>query len=301
MSKFEAFKMRAALLRIWALKNLGVFLNLFFVVGIILVFTGQINENTPVLGGIFGDISIALREALTQGFSTDRGGDIFVNSITAILTFLVTIGLLSTNVKRIAISDIKSVPLKRAMVSAGLYFNSDGKLVNRLEEAAKIDLNGDGKIGDTGLSIDDIPKEGLFPGLKRAGEELNTIMTLKINEESHVEEIKEKAGLAEVEKMSESIRVAAADDSEKRVSDEAVKLLAKKVDKRTSLFVLASNKIRVTTKGAFDWVRSLLKKKPKSKKKEEKRETAPEKQPEPQKTLTPREARNLRSRQIMRK
>jgi hypothetical protein len=264
MNKLESLKLRLSLLRIWGLKNLGVFLNLFFVIGVILVFTGQINETTPVVGDIFGPISIALREALTQGFSTPNNGDIFVNSITAALTFLVTVGLLSTNLKRVALGDIKSVSLKKALVHAGMYFNKDGKLVKRLEEASRVDLDGDNKIGDTGISIDELPREGLLPGLKRAGEELGTIMTMKIEGEHHADEIKSKAKLVETERAIKPIRETAIDSAADGVSDKAIQMLSKKVGKRTQAFKAASDKIKSTVSGLASWVKNLFKKKEKT-------------------------------------
>jgi hypothetical protein len=317
MGKFESFKLRMALLRVWGLKNLGVFLNLFFVVGIILVFTGQINENTPFLGDIFGSMSIAFREALTQGFSNPDSGDIFVNSITAVLTFLVTIGMLSTNMKRLALADIKSRALKKALVQAGMYFNQDGKLVRRLEEAAKIDLNGDNKIGDTGVHIDDLPKEGLIPGLKRAGEELGTIMTMKIEGEHHADEIKSKANLAETERAIATVRNTAIDEAAGKVSDKAIELLGQKVGSRTSIFKLASDKIKSTVSGLASWVKNLFKKREKTPEQlaalEAKRQAKLAKQqqkaakkskvqqvaqPQPaQQELSPRELRNKRYRE----
>ncbi len=317
MNKFESFKLRSSLLRVWGLKNLGVFLNLFFVIGIILVFTGQINETTPVVGWIFGDVSIAFREALTQGFSNPDSGDVFVNGVTAGLTFLVTIGMLSTNVKRIALTDIKSKALKRTLVQAGMYFNQDGKLVRRLEEAAKIDLNGDNKIGDTGISIDDLPREGFFPGLKRAGEELSTIMTMKIEGEHHAEEIKQKASLVETEKAIAPVRNAAIDGAAGTVSDKAIELLGQKVGNRNSIFKLASDKIKSTVSGLASWVKNLFKKREKTpeqlarieakkqaklakkqQKADKKKKVQQVAQPQPvQQELSPRELRNQRYRE----
>jgi hypothetical protein len=264
MNKFESFKLRMALLRVWGLKNLGVFLNLFFVIGIILVFTGQINENTPVVGPLFDDVSIAFREALTQGFSSENSGDIFVNFLTAVLTFLVTMGMLSTNLKRVALADIKSKALKRALVQAGMYFNQDGKLVRRLEEAAKIDLNGDNKIGDTGISMDELPREGFIQGVRRAGEELGTIIGMKIEGEHHAEEIKQKAGLKETEKAIAPVRDAAIDSAEDEIEKKALAMLSKKAGRNSDLFKLAAKNIDSMLKSTSTWFKGLFKKKEKT-------------------------------------
>lgn len=200
MKKFEAFKLRLALLRVWFMKNLVVFFELLFFVGLILILTGQIDENTPVLGIIFGEMSVAIREALSQNSST---GEFWTDLASVVATILVSTGILSTNLKRIGIADIKSKNLKRALVQAGMYFNQDGKLVKRIEEASRIDLNGDRIIGDTGISVDDLPKEGFLPGIKRAGEELGTILTMKIETVDDAKAIEQKT---ELESTKEALK-----------------------------------------------------------------------------------------------
>jgi len=246
MSKFDAFKLRLSLLRIWFFKNIIIFLEVLFFIGLVLVFTGQITEDTPVVGVVFGELSIAIREVLTQRYSDD----LLVNSITTVLTLLVTIGMLSTNLKRIALSDIKSRDLKKALIQAGLYFNQDGKLVKRLEEATNTDIDGDKMIGDSGVTIDELPKERLLPSLKRAGDELVTIMTLKIEKEEHVEEIKEKADLVKTEKALDEVRNAAIDSAEKVLIKDANSLVKKKM-KEPNLLQKASVKVTSMIKDAF--------------------------------------------------
>jgi hypothetical protein len=203
MTKFEAFKLRMALLRIWFMKNLVVFFELGFFVIVVLIITGQVNETTPILGQIFGELSISIREALSRNTST---GEFWTDLISTIVTILVSTGLLSSNLKRVAISDIKSKSLKKALLQAGMYFNRDGKLVKRIEEASKIDLNGDNKIGDTGISVDDIPKEGFFPGIKRAGEELGTILTMKIETTDDAKVIEEKTEMSGTKEALVAVR-----------------------------------------------------------------------------------------------
>jgi len=189
MNKLTAFKLRMSLLKIWFIKNLIVFIKLSILISVVLILTGQVDQNTPVLGIIFGELSIAINEILSQRYSDD----IIVNFITIIITLLVTIGTLSSNLKRIALSDIKNPELKKMLIRAGLYFNRDGKLVKKIEIATKIDLDGDNKIGDE--HIHDIPSERFVPSLKRSIEELGTILTVKIESESEINEIKRKADL----------------------------------------------------------------------------------------------------------
>jgi hypothetical protein len=223
MTKFEAFKLRVSLLRIWFMKNLVVFFELLFFVGLILVLTGQIDENTPVLGLIFGEMSVSIREALSQNTAT---GEFWTDLATMIVTILVSTGILSTNLKRVAISDIKSKKLKKALLQAGMYFNQDGKLVKRIEEASKIDLNGDNKIGDTGISVDELPREGFLPGIKRAGEELSTILTMKIETIDDAKKIEDKTKLSETKEAMLLVNSAAKTAAE----DLAVQKVAEAID-----------------------------------------------------------------------
>jgi hypothetical protein len=215
MTKYDAFKLRVSLLRIWFMKNLVVFFELVFFAGLILILTGQIDQNTPILGLIFGELSVSINDALSQNTQT---GEFWVDLTTSIITILVSAGILSTNLKRIAISDIKSKSLKKTLVQAGMYFNQDGKLVKRIEEAARMDLNGDGMIGDTGVSIDSLPREGFLPGIKRAGEELNTILTMKIETIGDAEKIETEAQLTEAKKAVELVNITAKEEANKIVA-----------------------------------------------------------------------------------
>jgi hypothetical protein len=176
---FKSLALKTALLRIWFMKNLTLFLKLGMYIVIILILTGRIDASTPVLGGIFGDLSQNIRDIINSDYDSNT----LINLGTVIMTFLVTLGTLSNNLKRIGLNDIKSNELKKALVTAGLYFNREGKLVKRVEELARIDITGDGKLGDSGVSIDDIPEEKFIDGLKRAGDEFKTIMTLEIEED----------------------------------------------------------------------------------------------------------------------
>jgi hypothetical protein len=115
-----------------------------------------------------------MNDVLTQDFNM---GNMLLSVVTLVSSAIVVVGTVSSHAKRITLKDIKNPALKRSLVRAGLYFNKDGKLVKRLEEAAKIDIDGDNKIGD--VDIEELPKETLFQGLRRSGEEFATIITFK--------------------------------------------------------------------------------------------------------------------------
>jgi hypothetical protein len=185
------FKLKTSLLRVWFVKNLTVFLQLTVLISVVLVLTGTVDSNTPVLGGVFGELSTNIRDIIDRDYNSGT----IVNLITVIFTLFVTIGTLSVRLERIALSDIKSPALKKALVQAGLYFNKDGKLVSRLEVAAKIDIDGDGKVGE--VDIKEIPREKLLDGVKRASEEFMTIMNADIKQEDDLTETIEKANLGE--------------------------------------------------------------------------------------------------------
>jgi ribosomal protein L20A (L18A) len=146
-----------------------------------------------------------MNDVLTQDFNV---GNMLLNVVALISSAIVVVGTVSTHAKRIALKDIKNPALKRSLVRAGLYFNKDGKLVKRLEEAAKIDIDGDNKIGD--VDIEDLPKENLLQGLKRSGKEFATIMTFKPGKLEDADKLIEENGLAEtavaLQEIDESIK-----------------------------------------------------------------------------------------------
>jgi len=211
-------KLRATLLRIWFVKNLTVFLKVFFFVSIVLVFTGTITEETAILGVIFGPLSEQINMILYSS-------DVYTNSnlmdaITVVLTLLITVGTFSSRLKYITLADIKNIKVKRAMVQAGLYFNNQGRLTKRAEEISKIDLNGDGLIGDTELTPESFVSEPLFQGVKRSFSELKTVMTASIESEKEIQEIIEDAGLEEAQGQVEDIKETIADSLDTKITEE---------------------------------------------------------------------------------
>jgi hypothetical protein len=202
MGRWETFKLRVALLKIWAVKNATVFLELFAYILIILVMTGQIKENTPIFVW-FGldELSVSMNDVITNNFNV---GNVLLSLVTVMSSAIVIIGTVSTHSKRIALHDIKSPTLKRSLVRAGLYFNKEGKLVKRIEEAFKMDIDGDNKIGD--VDVESFPKEGLFKGLRRSGEEFVTIVTFKPEGENDFEKIVEKTNMVDTAAALQSIQ-----------------------------------------------------------------------------------------------
>jgi hypothetical protein len=242
MNSFDRFKLRISLLKIWFIKNLVVFVELFLLVGVVLILTGQIDEDSviiasiPVLGEMLRDLSVSIRMAFEQNYSND----IVINIISTIVTVLVTIGVLSSNLRKIALGDIKSVQLKKSLIQAGLYFNRDGQLVKRIEEATNMDLDGDSKIGNTGINIEDLPKERLLAGIKRAGDELTTILTIKIDTESDVAKIKEEKDLTSTEKAIEGVKEEIMNKVEVIATEKATALVETKIKEPNLLQKAAS-------------------------------------------------------------
>jgi hypothetical protein len=229
--KFKKFlsdtRLRVTLLRIWFVKNLIVFLRVFLFVSVILVIMGKITPETPVLGILFGPLSVEISNVLNQNYDNSTA----INIITVVFSLLITIGVFSAKLKSITLSDIKSIKTKRALVAANLYFNSNGRLAKKIEEVAKIDLTGDGMIGDTDISAYDIEHEPLFSGVKRSFGELKVIMSASIETEPEVQEIIQTAGLKEAQQLDTEIR----DTMIESVGDLAVKEASDKIDQDSKL------------------------------------------------------------------
>jgi len=238
LTKFEAFKLRLSLLKIWFIKNLPIFLELGIFTVIILVLTGQISEDTTVLGLIPGlrDLSVAIKqtfEDILNNNNSSLGANFWSGLISASLTILVAVGTLSNGLRRISLNDIKSIQLKRSLVKAGLYFNKEGKLVKRIEEATRVDLDGDNKIGDTGKTVEDVKtaEGGFFDRVRIAGEELATIVSVKIETKQDVEKIEEKTGLTETKQAVEKIIPLAVNNVIEKVESDSIKSVKEKEGK----------------------------------------------------------------------
>jgi hypothetical protein len=173
---------------------------------VLLVITGQIGEDTPVFVWFGLDqLSTSMNDVLTQEFNI---GDMLLSVVTLLSSAIVVVGTVSAHAKRIALQDIKNPSLKRSLIRAGLYFNKDGKLVKRIEEAVKIDIDGDNKIGDKDIA--EFPKENLLQGLKRSGQEFATIVTFKPERIEDVDNLVEENDMIKtavaLQEINESIK-----------------------------------------------------------------------------------------------
>ena len=176
LSKKERAQLKAALLWIWFIKNIKVFIWAVFIILVALTCMGVIKPDTPLLGTVFGSISEAF-----QGLIKDLDGDYTIwTVIESIISLGFIVGLAATNFDRIALKDIKSKRIKVLLVKAGLYFDKNGKLTKRIEAITDVDIDGDGKADDQEIVHD--PDETLFEQVRRSNEELKTIINIDLSE-----------------------------------------------------------------------------------------------------------------------
>jgi len=207
MTKKELFKLKMSLLRIWLFKNTKVFVELLMYILVISLLTGRIGNNTLILNLIgLDDLSVAIDDTLTNDFGI---GDMLLNLVYVVSSAIVVVGTISSHSKQLVLADIKKPGTKMMLLRAGLYFNKDGKLVKRIEEATKIDLDGDNKIGDSDVEITDLPRENIIKGLKRSTEEFITIVTINPESMDDVDDILKANDMADsaeaLEKIDESV------------------------------------------------------------------------------------------------
>lgn len=173
---FSNLDLKFSLLRIWFMKNIVLFLKTFLLVSLILIFTGVVKKDTFLIGWIaypiFGPFIDAINGLTTQTQT-------ILDIVGILLSLIATIGIFSMRAKNIALSDIKSSKLKLALLKAGLYFDSNGKLT-RKPEGDESEGVGEAKFGN----------ENIIVGLKRATDEFITVVSAKI--ENEVEETMEE-------------------------------------------------------------------------------------------------------------
>jgi len=191
LTRWQRFKLKTKLFEIWFIKNIFIFIWIFFIVCVGLALGGYITKETFILGPIFGGISSGIKAVLVE-----NNANITVYTIIETLVTISSILILSfKKMKRLGLEDIKSRKVKIMLVKAGLYFNEDGKLTKRLETITGQDLDGDGQIGDKPIEATD--GESIFKGIKRAGEEFVTIVKLDLSdvEVGKEQEVYEHVGL----------------------------------------------------------------------------------------------------------
>jgi hypothetical protein len=281
MSKFDSFKLRMSLLNIWAIKNIPVFFKVAAYVLVVLVMTGQVSSDTPIIRVIPGvvDLSTAIRNTLSEDY---RIGDTWGKLLSSGLTLLITIGTFSAGMRSIALADIKNIDLKRTLVRAGFYFNKDGRLVKRIEEATRMDIDGDSQIGDTGMTISQIKDEKLVDGISRAGKEFAAIITADLKSEDHANEVLQKTDLVETKaaatKVVETIKTSAVSTSSQQISDTINEKTGTKVAKPSMVkraFSSTGIFIKKTSENIASFFKKLFARKPKKEKKKKVKEVAP--------------------------
>ena len=247
LNKVEQFHLRMSLLRYWFVKNIFVFIWSLFIVCIGLTFSGLITAETPVLGVLFGDLSNEIKTIIDES-----GGNFTLYSILeSLLSIAIVIGLCMKKLRALSFEDIKSPKCQILLVKAGLWFNEEGKLAKRAEVVTQKDLNKDGKIGEKKAA--EIQKEEtIVEGLKRAGEEFVTIVTLDLKniKKDQTEEVYETTGLSEVKVGVDDIQTEVRNDTRKlfglnEISEEEQK---KKQNKIKTFFSDMKKALSITTK-----------------------------------------------------
>lgn len=149
MKKFwKSFKLKAQLFRIWFFKNILMFLQIIAIVCVICILTGSITESTPILGKIIYPIFQPLIDEIVSLINEkDISG--LMDFFTLAISILTSVGVFCMKCKSITQADIKSDKLKIALLNANLYFNSDGRLVKKVETITQTDIDGDGKVDES--------------------------------------------------------------------------------------------------------------------------------------------------------
>ena len=163
-SFWSANKLRLTLFRIWFTKNILVFVQVALIISVVLMITGNITAETPLLGKILYPLFSELIDEVNH-LATERSMEGWMDFFSIIISISISVSMFMIKTRSIIQSDIKSNSVKRALISAGLYFNSDGKLVKR-EDSIHKDTNGDGVINEHDGKISSNPFKGLIDSIK---------------------------------------------------------------------------------------------------------------------------------------
>lgn len=226
---WSSIKLRLTLFRIWFMKNILVFLQILGITCIILMLTGVITQETPILGPplylLFGPLIDEIVEII---MSKNISG--LMDFFGIFISLLVSVGMFTMKVKNIAQSDIKSDKLKIALIQANLYFNEDGKLVKKVEKMTKTDIDGDGKVeGEPTVN------QGLFSGIASAAKEFVIIATADLsgteeeNKQTYDNTIKEVGyeGLEEAtNEVSNTLKIGVTN----AIADESIEEINKRIE-----------------------------------------------------------------------
>ena len=229
-------KLRFALFRVWFMKNIKLFIQMFCMACLVCIFTGVIDSETPILGNTI----YLLFEPLVREINNtirDREIENLMNVFSIIISVLMSITMFTVKVKKIAVTDIKSDKLKYALIQANLYFNQDGVLVKKIEKATGSDIDGDGKIDDETIE-NSTRKKGFIRNVVDAVKEFGVIMSADLNDDTKstretVDEVIENANLedavdatTEIDKIIEvGVNNIACDAGEKLIYNEISNLV----------------------------------------------------------------------------
>lgn len=151
-------RLKLTLFRIWFFKNSLSWVIIFCTVCVICMLAGKITADTPLLGKVIYPIFSPLIDEIVMIIEDEDLTNI-MDFFAASISILVSIGVFVMKTRSIAQTDIKSDKLKMALISANLYFNSDGRLVKKVEKMTQTDINGDGLIDD-----EEVEEEKLYKG-----------------------------------------------------------------------------------------------------------------------------------------
>ena len=200
-NRWELIKLRLMLLRIWFVKNLVTFIKIGLIVILVLMLTGQVTSETPILGSIIYPLFQPLIDSINEVITT-KNANSFMSFASVALSILITVTIFTIKMQSIAQNDIKNKELKMAMVKAGLYFNENGKMVKKVEQAIGVDIDGDGKSDEK-----ETTSTGLFTSIKNAIGEFITVMKTDLPEESTAKEaIDDAAKTIDAEDTNEALK-----------------------------------------------------------------------------------------------
>lgn len=172
---WSSITLRLKLFKIWFMKNILLFIEIFGIICLILMLTGCIKQSTPIIGPplylFFGELIDAINDGIA---SKNING--LMDFLGILASILVSVGMFTMRAKSIAQSDIKSDKLKIALIQANLYFNEDGRLTKKIEKMTDTDIDGDGKADGSIVS-----NKGLIGNIISAVKEFTVIASADLS------------------------------------------------------------------------------------------------------------------------
>ncbi len=210
----ETFKLKMSLLKIWAVKNSGLFVKIILIIGAGIMFFYIPFDNVSIANIIKNSTNV---------------NDMVIDILAAIMSAVAFTTTFVFKSAKIELDDIKTSDLKRSLIKAGYCFKGN-KLIKNAESLMKIDLNTDGKIGD--VQVVNNPSDGVLKQTASAVDELSTIVTREVkNQADHdvvVKDIKAEKAMSlfsktkvveTVEDVTETILEKASDAIESKLDE----------------------------------------------------------------------------------